>query len=114
MYKSINLLGVILLLGCILSPSTFSTVPNPSDVQGYIGTEVHFSWGESTGEVAGYRIYWGESEGGPYPNRLCEVNGLLLNYNASLNNVEQYYLVCRAYNQYGESGNSNEVIWPAQ
>jgi hypothetical protein len=73
---------------------------------------VHFSWGASSGVVDGYRIYWGKVVGGPYPNRLCEVNATELQYIVSLNSAWTYFLICRAYNGYGESGNSNEVVWP--
>lgn len=71
---------------------------------------VSFTWGESTGVVDGYRIYWGESQGGPYPYQLCDVNGTTLNYTTVLEN-HKYYLICRAYNEVGESGNSNEVYY---
>jgi hypothetical protein len=78
------------------------------------GIDVHFQWGASTGVVDGYRIYYGESLGGPYPERLCEVNGTTLNYTASFDDydpgeVQEYYLVCRAFNACGESGDSNEI-----
>ena len=73
--------------------------------------DVHFQWGESTGQVDGYRIYWGDAQNGPYSNQLCEVNGTALDYTASLDETQKYYLVCRAFNAYGESGDSNEVYW---
>jgi hypothetical protein len=75
------------------------------------GAEVNFQWGASTGDVDGYRIYHGEVVGGPYPEQLCEVNATTLNYKASLNEDQEYYLICRAFNSYGESGDSNEVHW---
>ncbi len=34
-------------------------------------------------------------------------------HTATLNEGQEYYLVVRAYNDYGESGNSNEVKWPS-
>ena len=73
--------------------------------------DVHFQWGASSGQVDGYRIYYGETQSGPYPNQLCDVNGTTLDYVASLDENQEYYLVCRAFNDYGESGNSNEVHW---
>lgn len=73
--------------------------------------EVPFQWGESTGTVDGYRIYWGDATGGPYATILGEVNGTTLNYTATLDEAQEYYLVCRAFNGYGESGNSNEIHW---
>jgi hypothetical protein len=72
--------------------------------------EVHFTWGASTGTVKGYRIYWGTTEGGPYPSQLCDVNGTTLEYTADIVFDKTYYMICRAYNNIGESGNSNEVI----
>lgn len=112
MGRPIKLLVIAALLGSILYIPMLFALPSPSGVQGYIGTEVKFSWGESSGVVDGYRIYWSSVAGGPYPNRLCEVTATTLVYIASLNSEGCYYLVCRAYNGYGESGNSNEVIWP--
>jgi hypothetical protein len=73
---------------------------------------VHFRWGESSGQVDGYRIYWGNATDGPYSNQLCDVNGTTFDYYAALNAFQKYWLICRAYNEYGESGDSNEVHWP--
>lgn len=77
--------------------------------------EVNFQWGQSTGIVEGYRIYWGLTSDGPYPNQLCEMNENLnrsiLNCSAELNPTIKYYLICRAYNTIGESGDSNEICW---
>lgn len=112
MPKSIKLLSVVVFCVCVLYAAALFAISAPSGVRGYVGTEVHFSWGESSGEVDGYRIYWGDAEGGPYPNRLCDVNGSEQNHTTSLNRGQTYHLVCRAYNEYGESGNSNEVKWP--
>ena len=76
-----------------------------------LAMDVHFQWGASSGQVDGYRIYWGGTEGGLYPEQLCEVNGTTLDYTAALSEAQEYYLVCRAFNAYGESGNSNEIHW---
>lgn len=73
--------------------------------------DVHFQWGASTGQVDGYRIYWGDTQAGPYSNLLSEVNGTITDYMAPLSEAQEYYLVCRAFNAYGESGDSNEVHW---
>ena len=73
--------------------------------------DVNFQWGQSSGQVDGYRIYWGEAQNGPYPNQLCEVNETTLNYTAILDETQEYYLICKAFNVYGESDNSNEVHW---
>jgi len=73
--------------------------------------EVHFQWGTSSGVVDGYRIYYGYSHQGPYPNLLDQVGGTTTEYTATLDEGLTYYLVVRAFNDYGESGNSNEVVW---
>ncbi len=75
-------------------------------------TDVHFKWDASSGTVDGYRIYYGFSANGPYPELLGEVNGTVTDYTATLDASKKYYLVVRAFNGYGESGNSNEVVWP--
>ena len=73
--------------------------------------EVHFQWGSSSGDVEGYRIYYGSSHEGHYPNLLAQVGGTTTEHLATLNEGQDYYLVVRAFNDYGESGNSNEVVW---
>jgi hypothetical protein len=114
MSKKIKQLGIALFCACVLYTSALFAIPSPFGVHGYLGTEVHFSWGKSTGLVDGYRIYWSEVAGGPYLHRLCEVNAATLSYTASLNSDWEYHLVCRAYNDVGESGNSNVVVWPTE
>jgi hypothetical protein len=76
--------------------------------------EVHFQWGTSSGVVEGYKIYYGSSHEGPYPNLLDEIEGTATECLATLNEGADYYLVVRAYNDYGESGDSNEVKWPSE
>ena len=73
------------------------------------GMDITFQWGASTGQVEGYRIYSGDVASGPYPEMMGEVNGTTLTQTLTLDNDREYYLVCRAFNVYGESGNSNEV-----
>lgn len=107
---------------CVLSLCTagfvvaddLSVVPRPFNVQCFEGDEVRFRWGQSSGQVGGYRIYWGRTAGGQHPNRLCDVGAEELQYETRLNDEMTYYLVCRAYNEYGESGDSNEVVWPSE
>ena len=72
---------------------------------------VNFKWDASTGQVDGYKIYWSDVQSGPYPNELCDVNATSLQYTAILDESQEYFLVVRAYNVYGESGDSNEVHW---
>ena len=76
-----------------------------------LAAEVHFQWGASSGVVDGYRIYYGSEPGGPYLNLLDEIGGTTTEYTATLDEAWTYYLVVRAFNDYGESGNSNEVVW---
>ena len=76
-----------------------------------LAADVTFTWGESTGQVDGYRIMWGDTAGGPYDNMLCFVDGTTTTYVTTLNDNQVYYLVVRAHNRYGESGDSNELCW---
>jgi len=68
-------------------------------------------WDASTGEVTGYRVYYGTTQNGPYPasyevaTTSCDMANLPLQQN------ETYYFVVRAYNSAGESGNSNEASY---
>lgn len=68
-------------------------------------------WNSSTGDAEGYRIYFGTSSG-EYPEMKevgtttqCSLNDLPLKDNTT------YYFVVRAYNNAGESANSNEISW---
>jgi len=73
--------------------------------------QVQLAWDASSGQVDGYRIYYGTTQGN-HPTKI-EV-GNVTNY--TVTNLQEgvtYYFVARAYNQYGESGDSNEIIWTA-
>ncbi len=72
---------------------------------------IHLAWDPSSGTVNGYRIYYGTSSGN-YPNRV-EVGNVTECTISDLQDGITYYFVARAYNDYGESGNSNEVTWTA-
>lgn len=64
----------------------------------------------STGTVNGYKIYYGGTQGGPYSN--SQDVGAVTSYglsNLPLQEMNTYYFVVRAYNDAGESENSNEV-----
>lgn len=76
-----------------------------------LAMEVSFQWGQSSGQVDGYRIYCADMQGGPYLDKIYEGNETTLNHTLSLPEDQEYYLVCRAFNVYGESGDSNEVHW---
>jgi len=68
-------------------------------------------WDVSSGEVAGYKVYYGNSQGN-YPNSLdvgnvtqCPLNSLPLKESMT------YYFVVTAYNTAGESGYSIFISW---
>lgn len=71
-------------------------------------------WDASTGEVTGYRVYYGTTQGGPYTAQYevattsCDIANLPLQENRT------YYFVVRAYNAAGESGDSNEASYTVQ
>jgi hypothetical protein len=70
------------------------------------------AWNAVTGTVQGYKIYYGTTSGGPYPNSANA--GTATSYtvnNLPLQERVTYYFVVRAYNQAGESGNSNQVSY---
>ena len=74
-----------------------------------MAAEVHLAWDPSSGEVDGYRIYYGTSPGS-HPTRV-EVGDATDYVVTGLEDGRTYYFVVRAYNQYGESGDSNEISW---
>jgi len=64
-------------------------------------------WDASTGDVSGYKIYYGLSQGNyPFSEDVGDVTQYSLS-NFSLSEGTTYYFVVRAYNSSGESGNSN-------
>lgn len=70
-----------------------------------------FHWSEATGSPTGYRLYWGTSASS-YPSGPHEDTGASLEELHSalgLSADTTYYVVVRAYNGDGESGNSNEI-----
>jgi len=82
----------------------------PQNFSNPVVAEAHFTWqaNPSSENILGYRIYYGTTQGA-YPNQVeC---GNVTDYKVTdlVENVT-YYLVVRAYNQYGESPDSNEEI----
>jgi len=68
-------------------------------------------WDASTGDVSGYTIYYGLSQGNyPFNEDVGKVTQYSLS-NFSLNEGTTYYFVVRAYNASGESGNSNVTTY---
>ena len=74
------------------------------------GAQVHLAWDPSSGKVDGYRIYYGTTPGN-HPIKI-EVGNVTDYLVTGLKDGTTYYFVIRAYNQYGESGDSNEISWP--
>jgi len=70
---------------------------------------VTLAWDPSEGEVKGYRIYYGTQS----HNYTMSVDaGNVTQFTVSgLDEGKTYYFVVRAYNEVGESGDSNEVTW---
>lgn len=68
-------------------------------------------WEAASGDVLGYRIYYGISEGS---YNLSQDAGNVTEYaliNFNLNEGTTYYFVVRAYNAHGESGDSNLITY---
>lgn len=75
-----------------------------------------FSWLPNPGsDIAGYKIYYGSTNGGPYPNAVdivapTPVDGRILGEVTGIICDETYYFVCTAYNTTGvESAYSPQV-----
>jgi len=70
-------------------------------------------WDASSGDVTGYRIYYGTSQGN-HPDKVAIGN--VTQYPLSslpLSDNTTYHFTVKAYNAAGESGSSNEVSWSA-
>ncbi len=68
-------------------------------------------WDASTGDVSGYTIYYGLSQGSyPFSKDVGNVTQYSLS-NFSLSAGTTYYFVLRAYNASGESGDSNVTTY---
>ncbi len=72
------------------------------------------AWDASSGTVQGYRVYYGTTSGGPYPTSASAGTSTSYSLNSlPLQQSVNYYFVVRAYNQAGESPNSNQVSYSA-
>jgi hypothetical protein len=68
-------------------------------------------WNPSSGDVTGYRIFFGQAQGShPSSKDVGNVTQYPLS-GLTLEEKKTYYFVARAYNGAGESGDSNEVSW---
>jgi len=91
---------IILLFGLFLFSSIFSSA--------HAG-DVILSWSASSGDVTGYKIYYGTNPD-DYTNNI-DVGDVTQYQISGLQEGITYYFVARAYNDSGESDSSNEVSW---
>jgi Fibronectin type III domain len=74
--------------------------------------DVTLAWegvSQSGVSVTGYRVYYG-TQNGSYPTMGCQVNDTSCTVK-ELEDGQTYHFVARAYNSYGESGNSDPVSY---
>ena len=71
--------------------------------------EVSLAWNPSTGNPDGYRIHYGTSSGNY--GQMIDVGNITEYTISGLNSDVTYYFVTSAYNDYGQSGYSNEISW---
>lgn len=77
----------------------------------YANAEPRLSWGTSSGEVDGYKVYYGLAQTGMTMTKdLGLVNEYFLK-DLSLTDGQRYYFGVKAYNDAGESSMSNVVSW---
>ena len=91
---------IVLLLGVLLGSLLAITPLNAEDF---------LVWDAVSGDVDGYKVYYSQ-EIGNYTNK--QDVGNITEYslvNSTINENETYYFVIRAYNEFGESTNSNYV-----
>ncbi len=75
--------------------------------------DTYLTWGESSGVVDGYRIYYRiqtDTYNIANSRDVYKVNDYSLN-NLPLQDQTQYYFIVRAYNEYGEGPDSDEISW---
>ncbi len=105
-----KMLGLYIIFYTIIAIALYVSASN---------AESFMEWGDSSGEVQGYRVYYSKISGS-YSNDGYKDVGLLKK--TSLDTVlkeigyecnDTYYFIVRAYNQYGESGSSTEVTFSA-
>jgi len=107
----VNIINFLMLFGAVVM---FPTVA--------FAVSVNFSWiPNSESNIAGYKIYYGTTTGGEYPN-FVDINnnipdpsdGRINGTVTGLTNGITYYFVCTAYNDLGiESSYSSEVEYTA-
>jgi hypothetical protein len=106
------LMAAMALPGCG-SSTEFNPPSSPPAVDGGVqdncpspGHCVELNWNASSNGT-GYKVYYGTTQGGPYPNQFTLGNSTqYMVWNLTPNT---YYFVVTATNQSGESGYSNEA-----
>ena len=108
MAKIAIVLNVVFLFGIVFVTSARAS-----------GGSVAFSWLPNSGSnVIGYKIYYGTTSGGAYPNSVNINNnipdpkdGRIHGTVTGLTDGVTYYFVCTAYNNSGESPYTKEVAY---
>ena len=72
--------------------------------------EVTLAWDSSPSNPDGYRIHYGTSPGSY--TQTIDVGNVTEYIVSGLQTDVSYYFVVSAYNEFGESGYSNEAQWP--
>lgn len=101
----------VLAIGLFLSGAsgTLAATATPSPTPAT--RTVKLKWAASPSpSVTGYKLYWGTGNGN-YQNTK-DVKNVLMS-SLILSAATDYYIVAKAYDQYGESGLSNQVKVPA-
>lgn len=94
----------------ILKAVVFSIVMFITSICAY-GADPYLSWDESTGEVDGYKIYYGIAATGMTSTKDVGLANTYFLKNLSLADGVKYYFGVKAYNEAGESAMSNVVSW---
>lgn len=97
MGKKMNIVFFILLIMVICFSNVFAA-------------EVNLAWDSSPSNPDGYRIHYGTSPGNY--TQTIDVGNVTEYMVSELQTDVIYYFVVSAYNEFGESGYSNEAQWP--